>query len=93
MRKSHVGVKMMEPDLEAILKQIIKRKGSELLEARDSKQEDRESEVFEEGRNLAFFEMLDSINNILYIYGLSIKDFGSDIDIEDISGLLRKFDC
>lgn len=55
MRKSHVGVKMMEPDLEAILKQIIKRKGSELLEARDSKQEDRESEVFEEGRNLAFF--------------------------------------
>lgn len=93
MRKSHVGVKMMEPDLEAILKQIIKRKGGELLEARDSKQEDRESEVFEEGRNLAFFEMLDSINNILYIYGLSIKDFGSDIDIEDISGLLRKVDC
>lgn len=82
----------MEPDLEAILRQIIARIGSELLEARDSKQEDQESEVFEEGRNFAFFEMLDSINNILSIYGLSIQDFGSEIDIEDIFGLLRNSD-
>lgn len=80
---------MMEPDLEAILRQIIRRIGNELLEARDSKQDDHESEVFEEGRNFAFFEMLDSINNILSIYGLSIQDFGSEIDIEDIFGLLR----
>lgn len=79
----------MEPDLEAILRQIIRRIGNELLEARDSKQDDHESEVFEEGRNFAFFEMLDSINNILSIYGLSIQDFGSEIDIEDIFGLLR----
>lgn len=82
----------MEPDLEAILRQIIARIGSELLEARDSKQEDQESEVFKEGRNFAFFEMLDSINNILSIYGLSIQDFGSEIDIEDIFGLLRNSD-
>ena len=64
MRKSHVGVKTMEPDLEAILRQIIRRIGNELLEARDSKQKNQRFVVFEEGRNIAYFEMLDSLNNI-----------------------------
>ena len=64
MRKSHVGVKTMEPDLEAILRQIIRIIGNELLEARDSKQKNQRFEVFEEGRNMAYFEMLDSLNNI-----------------------------
>ena len=64
MRKSHVWVKTMEPDLEAILRQIIRRIGNELLEARDSKQKNQRFEVFEEGRNMAYFEMLDSLNNI-----------------------------
>lgn len=64
MRKSHVGVKTMEPDLEAIPRQIIRRIGNELLEARDSKQKNQRFEVFEEGRNMAHFEMLDSLNNI-----------------------------
>lgn len=82
----------MEPDLEAILRQIIDRIGSELLESRDSKQKNQSFEIFEEGRNMAFFEMLDSLNNILNIYGMSIQDFGSEIDIEDISGLLRDSD-
>ncbi|MGN8636900.1 hypothetical protein [Eubacterium pyruvativorans] len=54
----------MEPDLEAILRQIIRRIGNELLEARDSKQKNQRFEVFEEGRNMAYFEMLDSLNNI-----------------------------
>lgn len=64
-----------------LLKEIIMRLKSEADEARMQYKMDTSNE-FNDGRSLAFYEMLNSIKNILEVSEENLEDYGLNIDLE-----------
>ncbi len=72
-------MKMTSEDLIAIIEVIYKK-------ARETKKESQENPMdeFASGRNLAYFEVLDTIKNRLEGNGAELRDYGLDSDLVDI---------
>ena len=61
-----------------IVSRILERAFESIEEAKESGHE------FDKGRKLAYYEMADMIKSELYVRGISLDDFGLNIDLEKL---------
>lgn len=66
-----------------VVKYLIERLLVNAKEASDESKADR-SDVFAQGKNLAYYEMLDILKSELEIRDISLKDYGIDVDIDSL---------
>ena len=64
-------------DMEYIIRRIMER----AKEAAEESREDKD-DAFKEGRNVAYYEVLDIIKSVLYVQDYDLKEYGLDIDLE-----------
>ena len=66
--------KLSTSELEFIVSRILDNANDALSNNDDSE--------FEQGKRLAYYEVLDTIKNKLIAKGINTKDFGLDVDLE-----------
>ena len=71
--------KMHEETLQFLISRILER-------AVESKQEKKDApgDEFQDGRNLAYYEVLDILKSELIVHGYEPKEFGLDFDLKNI---------
>ena len=74
----------IEPLRPAAIKYIIARvldNANDAVQEARIKKLDGDSEFYD-GKKFAYYEMLDTIKNVLITYGQDLKEFGLDINLE-----------
>lgn len=66
-----------------VIKYLIERLLLNAKEASDESKANR-ADAFAQGRNLAYYEMLDILKSELEIRDMSLKTYGIDVDIDSL---------
>lgn len=64
-----------------IIAYLIERLLKAAKESHDEMEKNK-SDIFVQGRNLAYYEMLDMLKSGLDMYDVSLEDYGLDVDLE-----------
>lgn len=71
--------KMNENDLKYIISRLVNLANDAIEESRKNK-----NDLFYRGKKLAYYEMISTIRNQLYIDDIDLKEFGLDFDPDRI---------
>ena len=70
---------MMSDEFKYIVSRVLDNANDAISEAKENPEDD-----FYKGRKMAYYEVLDTIKNELKARDADLKDFGLDIDLENI---------